>query len=168
MTDYAINYSSATGAFGGAIPGASSYVYAQINTAMSDVTGDNTAVTIVWDSEISDALGEYNNTTGVFTAAAAGLYWVSATVRLLDLAAANTAGYFTMTGSTFGVNYFYINPGVVRDVSNAAELSISKICKLAAGETLYITLQVSGGTKVVDINGNGSYPDGWLSIFKFA
>lgn len=60
----------------------------RLNTSASNVTGNNTAYTIVYDTEITDRGSDLSGST--FTADVTGLYWFAGTVALSGLVAGTT------------------------------------------------------------------------------
>ncbi len=139
-------------------------VLADLNTTITDATGDGTTVSPVIFSVDSgsffDQNSNYSTSTGLFTAAITGKYLVSAAVSLGDLGVLHTSGIitvFTSAVAPYGINTF--NPGAMKDASNQFTAQITMIVSAAAGATIGVSIQVSGSTKTVDILGNnfGSY-----------
>ena len=136
---------------------------ADLNTGLTNATGDGTTISpLIFDVDSGgffDQNGNYNTTTGVFTANATGKYFVNCTVTLNNLAAGHTTGILQilLNGSAYFVNVF--NPGVGRTGSNEYAVAISGILPVAATGTITVSVQVSGSTKTVGVKGNtfGSY-----------
>ena len=130
------------------------YLSAQVN----NVTGDNTAYTVICDTETFDDGGNYNNATGVFTAPEDGKYRFTAKAYLVDLLAAHDAQTILIIagGQTYSrtINFFSAANMVA---SNAIELNIE--VPMTASQTAYFQVQVTGTplpTKVVDVSGSSS------------
>lgn len=129
---------------------------ADVFNSVTNTTGDGTEYFIIFDNEASpffDQNANYDTTTGVFTAPVAGKYQVNAKVTMNNLAAAHNQAYLTV--KVGGTNYSSnrINPGACRDAGNMLTMQISFVVALAASATVAVALLVSGGTKVVGIEG---------------
>ncbi len=112
------------------------------STSTTDATG--AAAVYVFGAETYDTLSEYDNTTGIFTAAKAGYYAVSAEIGATDTFIAtqyisismfkNSTATATNTAHAFGAATYTITP------------SVSTGIQLAAGDTLSIKTQTDGST----------------------
>lgn len=132
------------------------YAFKSANTA--NVTGNNTNAIVVYDTEVLDAGGNYNNATGIYTVPATGVYAFSASVGFSSLTATATRGnvIFFINGGTTQAGNTQLNVGVVRDTGNAASFSISCIVQLTVGDTFNVEVNVTGvGANTVGLVGNG-------------
>jgi hypothetical protein len=126
-----------------------SYVHAYMN---GDQTIANTsATTVVFNIEATDVLGEYNNTTGVFTAKDAGVYNVTSTVMWQNTDANRNYNLYISTG---GGDSAWINKN--DSLTNTfLTQTISFNTKLTAGQTIAVKVyQSSGGNET--LYGTGS------------
>lgn len=131
--------------------------FSAVNSATdSNVTGDGTAVTVEFDTELGDKGADFNNSTDTFTARDAGLHRFSATVRLLELTASHTRILLELVTSNRTYLIFDIS-GAARNTNNEIIIGNSVVADMDAGDTASIRLTVSGGTKVVDIYGDASF-----------
>jgi len=130
---------------------------AYVDVTLADVTGDGTAYTIIFDNTIFDIGSNFNTTTGTFTTPVAGKYFISASITLAGLLVTHTTCLLRID-STTNINSTF-NPFVFADAAGQATYCISGIVSVAASTALNILVQVSGGTKVVDIlqDNNGPY-----------
>ncbi len=117
-------------------------------TTVTDVTGDGTNYTLLWDLEIFDVGG--NLTTGVFTAPVTGRYLLSYNILVQQAVA-------TM-GRT---SAFVTSNRIIRCTSDGQftgnnEYSTCVICDMDASDTCTVTVALSGGTKVVDVYGSAT------------
>lgn len=119
----------------------------------TNVTGNGTTYTIVFDNEITDQANNYDPATGIFTAPVTGKYVFSATVRWAPNAATPTSGQVDIltTARTDTV--------VVYD--SATFLEFTQVTgtvmeSLTAGDTVRIRIQLSGSTLDCDVLGNGA------------
>lgn len=134
-----------------------------LNTGLTNATGDGTFVNpVIFDTESGaffDQNGNYNTTTGIFTANATGKYLVTASVTFNSLTVLYTSGILRidLNGGTYKIVQF--NPGASLNSTNEFTADISCIIPVAATGTIAILAQVSGSTKTVGIKGNtsGSY-----------
>jgi hypothetical protein len=158
MTDYALNYSSATGTFGATAGGTAltsqfnAYLSATINTA----TGDGTALSpIIFDND-TDPDGVYDVSSGLFTAPTAGNYLFNCVLYMGGFLAAHNVMicHLFVNGGYYALSR--INPYNVADGSGYMFITMtSGVVALGAGGTAGIYLQISGGTKVIYIGGTG-------------
>jgi hypothetical protein len=121
----------------------------------SDVSGDSTTYFLICNQEVFDNAGDYNDTTGVFTAPVTGKYLLTFTVLFYGLTANHNDHQWgiqtsnrTYTGNDgFGAG---ANPFTQRSVT------MSVVADMDAGDTAQPYIDIGGGTKVVDV-ANGQY-----------
>lgn len=132
---------------------------AYVGSAITNVTGDGTEYDVVFDTEIFDTGGNYNNTTGVYTVPVDGKYFFGGKVDLrVDSGSGGTcynSYIIASAGSparTPGIaiptrrrasNYYGYN----EDISSSCQA----ILDLSAGDTVKFTIVSFGGSKVDDI-----------------
>lgn len=118
-------------------------------TGKTDVTGDGTVWTVVFDSEIYDQGSDFASNT--FTAPVSGRYQLSFSARTQGASDNALAANARITTS----NRVYIlhqqMPGTTYGYS------ISVIADMDAGDTAQVELVVAGGTKVVDVTASTGY-----------
>lgn len=117
-----------------------------------NATGDGTVVTIIFDTEISDPRLIYNSSTGVTTAIKAGTYNVKGNIGLQGLLAANAALSIKIESSNRTYTKYALDPFAMSDVG-FLYLPFSADVDMDLNDTFTITVKVTGGTKVVDIDG---------------
>lgn len=123
----------------------------------ANATGDGTAVTVEFDTELGDKGGDFSTTTDTFTARDTGLHRFSATVRLSGLTASHTR--ILLQVITSNRNYLIFDTtGAARTSSNEIIIGGSIIADMDAADTAFVRLIVSGSTKVVGIEGSTSDP----------
>lgn len=122
------------------IPGSNdgnfSYVYA-IQTSGITVNA-NTPTYIPFNNELSDLKGEFNNSTGRFTAASGGLYVVSFQIRVTGSEGAWVVGRILLNGEEIFRAVNNIPAG-----STTCYAGVSHAVKLAAGDLLRCTGELS-------------------------
>ena len=130
---------------------------AYVDTTIADVTGDGTAYTIIFDAESFDIGSNFDTATGIFTTPVAGKYFVSASITLAGLLITHTTCLLRID-ATVNINSTF-NPFVFADASGQATYCLSGIVSVGAGVGISVLVQVSNGTKVVDIlqDNNGPY-----------
>jgi len=129
----------------------------------SNATGDGTVATVQFNNSVVDRGGDFSSNT-TFTAPEAGYYQVSCVVGL-DSAAATTAD-LVVVASNRSLNLSRVNPSTMgMPAGTVLCLGGSVLIDMDAADTLTITMQCSGTTKVV---GFDIAPRQWLTIFKTA
>jgi hypothetical protein len=129
---------------------------AKVATDILNVTGDGTAYNIVFDTSVFSIGGTYNAATGVFTAPYAGLYLFTYVLSVGDISASNTSGSIALTLTSNSVSY-RIAPYNVTSSLNKSSFTGSHLVSMAGGDTARMTIQINGGTKVVDVLGNETW-----------
>lgn len=115
----------------------------------SNVTGDGTTVTVNYDTEVFDIGGYFGN--DMFTAPVTGRYLLTATVALVGLTSSHTQASINIVTSLR--TYSRVMNPYTMAYSGQYTAHHAMIVNLNAGNTAYITVSVSGGSKVVDIYG---------------
>lgn len=116
------------------------------------VTGDGTLYTVVWATEIFDQSGDLSG--GTFTAPVTGIYRLNTNIFYDDLTAAHTSSNVRITTSNRTYYGNTLNLGVWRVLNTTADQGNVKMESLAdmdAADTAVVQVQVSNGTKVVDV-----------------
>lgn len=125
---------------------------ARVGTTITNVTGDGTAYTVIFDGEQVDNKSSYDATTGIFTAANTGMYNFVIGVTIEGLLAGHTSATLDLVASSGGTYRTTINPFAI-SVGGVATITLSQAVHLTLGDAVSAVLKVSGGTKVVDVSG---------------
>lgn len=116
--------------------------------------------TIAALTEFFDIGGNFN-TNGTFTAPVTGTYQFNFGVLVQQSTATSVATLQLITTST---NYTYGNFGT--SATGNMPLAFSRLVQMTAGDTAYVQVNFSGGTKTVDVYGAANDPrtffEGWL------
>lgn len=132
--------------------------------SQSNITGDGTSATIIYDTEIFDTQSGYNSSTGIYTTPTTvptGSWYFYAKVTLTGLTASHTTATFTIFNPNRGL-FYTVNAGITRDANNEATLSVAGFMNgLGSGSQIRASIQVSGGAKVVGTKTGG---DNWCDF----
>lgn len=125
------------------------FVYAQRSTTAS--IPDNTKTTIIFDNKVTDALGEYNSSTGEFIASVAANLRIDSSIRLQQTGGSTNAlsieKALAASPSTFTAMYER-NTSAVPAYSGIA---VSGSVTVAVGDRIRIRFQqISGSAKTLD------------------
>lgn len=116
----------------------------------TNVTGDNTTLTVPFDTEQYDQAGNF--ATNTFTAPVTGHYLLSTGVTIRDTATGNKCELKIVTTAKTFVQENW-------PVSNIA-IALTVVASMSASDTAIVTLNCSGGSKVVDILGSNGTTTG--------
>lgn len=136
--------------------GAMSHVSATETTGQSVSNTSNDK--IIFNSESKDSLGEFNTTTGVFTATYAGRYIINSKISMSSATYTSLRLFIYKNTSTLLKRGIEITAGSIH-------ISIFAIVDLAATDTIQINiLQTSGGAETL-VTGTDY---NWLTIDRIA
>ena len=129
-------------------------VFARNTVVRTDVTGDGTIYTVPFDELTVGSAGNFDTATGIFTATIPGIYTFTANLRLIGGSVHDDA----LISLNFSNATTFVRGGVyATDQANiiAHVGGISRYMKV--GDTAKVLIRVDGGTKVVDVEGEGQY-----------
>jgi hypothetical protein len=138
-----------------------------LNGTISNITGDGTVYTVVFDATNVDQNSNCTSNT-TFTAPVAGRYLFCASLFMTGIGVAHTSstiGLYIGGSAAFPAKLGgVINPGVCKDAVNTLTLSITGVLNLAATNAVTLTVMMSGSTKTVDITADNrlNYFNGYL------
>ena len=134
------------------------------NADQVDVTGNGTVYAIQYTNEIYDN-GNNFDAVSTFTAPRAGLYLVTTSYWISGVAGhTDCRAYLKSGGAT---HFFFINnPTSGTWYTNSHRTVSSTVCYAGAGQDILIYLLVSGGAKVIDLQGAtaSAYDTPYVSI----
>lgn len=122
---------------------------------IANVTGDGTSYSVVFGTELEDVGGDYNHTTGVFTAPIDGEYFFNANVLLSGLTSAHTFGHLSIITTSASFRGAYQNPYSMAYTGYVTLNTIAR-CRMTAGQTASVSVYVANGTKVVNVFASGA------------
>jgi len=135
---------------------------------VNGITGDGTNHTIIFDSERFDIGGNFNTSTGAFTAPIAGIYFIKTALVLLNVFDAG----FTIGNAVFDFTpgtpdlFWGMSPISVTQGNGGFALQGSNIVQMNGGDSVVVIVSVSGGGLTVNLGGGplgGSTRfQGWL------
>lgn len=132
---------------------------ATLSTPVSNVSGDGTTYTCVWDTVTGTG---YNTSTGVVTATHAGYFRFTFTIDATGVLSTHTVCIIdaVATFGTFRLNRFEL----ASYSTSAADAIISNYfpLKMNAGDQLSINFTASNGTKVVSFGTNTFFTGIWI------
>ena len=128
-------------------------------------TGNGATVTVDFDTEVFDVLGEFSADT--FTALSTGKYAFQTSVRMSAIPAGCTSCLFTIVSSNTSVAF--LNEVFVAATWSAKHASAAATLDLDAGDTAIVRVQFSGGAgNTATVEGQGSPFTTWFSGSKVA
>ena len=135
---------------------------AYVNTTITEVTGDGTAYTIIFDTELFDQSNNFSLVTGLFTAPVTGRYSFAGYCRVIGGTSIGAGGAVLSIVTT--ANTFRAQPQLPA-ASTALGQEISVICPMTAGDTAGLVIQITDtGGKVDDVAGvTGGQIRTWFS-----
>ena len=127
--------------------------FAYLTNTISDVTGDGTLYTVVFDTVSQQGSG-YDVTTGIFTAPSTGYYMFTYALLFTGVTAAqntNFSGFLYNTNiATYPANVLNTTASTIADeISSTASIGHFMI----AGDTMAINAQINGTGKIVSLSG---------------
>jgi len=125
-------------------------------------TGDTTQYTIVYGNEIFDQNGNYDPSTGIFTAPYTGRYQFNITTEVTGLGVANTSGNLSFIATSRSINTGSYNWGAIMSSVNTVRVSAASLIDMTAGDTCFVRLTISGGTKIVGVGATNTTFSGFL------
>lgn len=121
------------------------------NVPVANVTGDGTNFDITFNTVDYDIGGGFASPN--YTLPQDGTYLFNASIVLTGLTSSHTSGQIYMKSSTGETQYgMRFNPWAMSDGGNVA-IEANGQFKGSAGDQISLTVQVSNGTKVVNIYG---------------
>lgn len=120
-------------------------------TGAADVTGDGTAYTVLWPTEVYDQGGDF--ATNTFTAPVTGRYFLQANVFARQIGTAHTPIVLAIvtTARTYNATWTTATGTIT-----SYPLHICVVADMSATDTAFVRLTVSGSTKTVDIDNSAS------------
>jgi len=126
------------------------------NARINDVTGDGTAYTAVWNTEIFDQGGDFASNT--FTAPVTGKYQFNVNISLLGIVSGHTTCIITLVTSNRSIRtHFKANVFAQTGSGDQNSFNGSVLTDMDASDTAHVTIAVAGGSKVVDFDGDSNY-----------
>jgi hypothetical protein len=124
------------------------FVY--LTNTISNVTGDGTVYTVVFDTVVTNPGGGYSTLTGLYTAPTTGLYSFSSTIFYNGI---DTTGWTDVISSFTGSVYSYRATQFSNLTTGTAAtpvcLTTSAILFMTAGDTMGSSMAAFGGPKVI-------------------
>jgi len=126
-----------------------------VNTSgASDVTGDGTNYTVLFDSEIYDQNNDFASST--FTAPVEGKYFFSWAVEITDIASGHAGNYRLVASNRTLKAPTAVNWGAFKDSTDSAQSSASAYMDMDAADVVRIDINIAGGSKVIDVVGSAT------------
>jgi hypothetical protein len=132
---------------------------ANLNPGVTNVTGDGTLYTIIYNSTLFDTASGFNTATGVYTipAGLGGTWMFTVRVSYKTAEATHTSGNITLTSSGSLNQVDECNPYACRNTTdNIFTKAFTVIEQVTAGTAMSVIVQVSGGPKTCGINGSST------------
>lgn len=122
----------------------------------TNVTGDGTAYTVTFGTEIYDPGNNFSSPT--FTAPITGRYLFTVLVYQTGLTTSHTTGEISLITTARSYSLAAGNFGAMMTASSTLRFGgLSQIADMTKGDTATVLLTISNGTKVVDLTNAQSY-----------
>lgn len=124
---------------------------ARNSTTRTNVTGDGTQYSVIFNTEITDQGADYNPTTGVFTAPITGHYILSVFLNLNNVTSGHTLGTLELVTSN---NTFYRDFNTflwAGATSTECAIMIQVLCDMDTSDTASVDITVSNSTLTVGL-----------------
>lgn len=122
------------------------------SSSLTNVTGDGTDYTIIYDAEDADQDSNYNTATGTFTAPKEGKYLFSSVIMLDEVSTSHTGGYFRILVNGVEVTRYLYDAGAWVNAYDECGLCGTIVIDLAASDTVTTKICVYGYTKTIDLS----------------
>ena len=122
----------------------------------NNVTGDGTAYTCEFNTEIFDQGGDYDNTTDTFTAPLTARYNLSALVAFTGVVATNTTAILGIITSNGNYNLYCSSVGLTNTGASNGSMNFAMLVDMDAADTYHVVFTVQGVGKGVDVYGSAS------------
>ena len=127
---------------------------AYVGATVSNVTGDGTVYTIIFDTALFDVGSNFNTGTGTFTAPVTGKYLLMTMIQLVQLTVVTHTTVVARIVTTAFPYYSLFD--VTAGTALGWMIPICVVANMTAGDTATVTIEVDGASKVVDVVGTGS------------
>jgi len=116
---------------------------------VNDVTGDATAYTLTFTTEVFDQNSNFDGTS-TFTAPITGRYELNCFVSTQQIGAGHTTGTLALVTSNRTYTQFTGNPANMATAGGAWRGGFSVLADMDAADTATVVVTISGSTKTVD------------------
>lgn len=132
--------------------------FARVSGNPASVTGDGTAYTVIYDTQVFQQGANYSTSTGIFTAPVTGIYQFIVVVGVQGITALHTQCNITISNNTSGATYI-VRAGALFPIINADGINGIQnqiIMNLTAADQVATILTVSGSTKTINVFGSNN------------
>lgn len=140
--------------------------YAYLSAAATDVTGDGTTYVIPYNTTLYNQNAAFSTVANAFIAPQNGIYQFFSAVEFDDVEPTHTQFdvELVVTGVNAGTySISHASTASMRDSVNQMMVALPVQVEMTSGDTAKIQARVSGGAKVIDINGGSSTASGYFS-----
>lgn len=128
-----------------------------VSAEIANVTGDGTVYTVIFDDEEFDNGGDFDPTTGLFTAPVNGIYQFNSIVTIKGITSNHVDAYMRIFAGAEWYGGTELHPYTCVRANGRLSFSASTLVKLTAAQTAEVRIYVNATDKTIDVIGSATH-----------